>query len=93
MIRSAVLTTLRSLRRSDLVAELNQTDVDLQRTDSMMAEKNCFNSSCGRLHFLGWRSTGSTGSTASAGPFSQLLFLTISTNQINRNNNKILLFH
>ncbi len=33
MIRSAVLTTLRSLLRSDLVAELNQTDVDVQRTD------------------------------------------------------------
>ncbi len=31
MIRSAVL-------RSDLVAELNQTVIDVQRTDSMMAE-------------------------------------------------------
>ncbi len=38
MIRSAVWTTLHSLLRSDLVAELNQTDVDVQRTDSMMAE-------------------------------------------------------
>ncbi len=38
MIRSAVRTTLRSLLRSDLVAELNQTDIDVQRTDSMMAE-------------------------------------------------------
>ncbi len=55
MIRSAIRTTLRSLRRSDLVAELNQTDVDVQRTDSMMAEKNCFSSSSGRLHFLSWR--------------------------------------
>ncbi len=55
MIRSAVRTTLRSLLRSDLVAELNQTDVDVQRTDSMMAEKNCFSSSSGRLHFLSWR--------------------------------------
>ncbi len=31
-------TTLRSLLRSDLVAELNQTVIDVQRTDSMMAE-------------------------------------------------------
>ncbi len=38
MIRSAVWTTLRSLLRSDSVAELNQTDIDVQRTDSMMAE-------------------------------------------------------
>ncbi len=37
MIRSAVRTTLRSLLRSDLVAELNQTAVDVQRTDSMMS--------------------------------------------------------
>ncbi len=37
-IRSAVRTTLRSLLRSDLVAELNQTVIDVQRTDSMMAE-------------------------------------------------------
>ncbi len=35
MIRSAVRTTLRSLLRSDLVAELNQTVIDVQRTDSM----------------------------------------------------------
>ncbi len=28
----------RSLLRSDLVAELNQTVIDVQRTDSMMAE-------------------------------------------------------
>ncbi len=41
MIRSAVWTTLRSLLRSDLVAELNQTVIDMQRTDSMMAEYNC----------------------------------------------------
>ncbi len=38
MIRSAVRTTLCSLLRSDLVAELNQTVIDVQRTDSMMAE-------------------------------------------------------
>ncbi len=38
MIRSAVRTTLRSLLRSDLVAELNQTVIYVQRTDSMMAE-------------------------------------------------------
>ncbi len=38
MIRSPVRTTLRSLLRSDLVAELNQTVIDVQRTDSMMAE-------------------------------------------------------
>ncbi len=37
-ICSAVHTTLRSLLRSDLVAELNQTVIDVQRTDSMMAE-------------------------------------------------------
>ncbi len=36
MIRSAVRTT--SLLRSDLVAELSQTVIDVQRTDSMMAE-------------------------------------------------------
>ncbi len=30
MIRSAVRTTLRSLLRSDLVAELNQTGIDVQ---------------------------------------------------------------
>ncbi len=38
MIRSAVRNALRSLLRSDLVAELNQTVIDVQRTDSMMAE-------------------------------------------------------
>ncbi len=38
MICSAVRTTLRSLLRSDLVDELNQTVIDVQRTDSMMAE-------------------------------------------------------
>ncbi len=38
MIRSAVRTTLRSFRCSDLVAELNQTVIDEQRTHSMMAE-------------------------------------------------------
>ncbi len=38
MIRSAVRTTLCSLLRSDLVAELNQTVIEVQRMDSMMAE-------------------------------------------------------
>ncbi len=38
MIRSAVRTTLHSLLRLDLVYELNQTVIDLQRTDSMMAD-------------------------------------------------------
>ncbi len=39
MIRSVVRTTPCSLLRSDLVAELNQTVIiDVQRTDSMMAE-------------------------------------------------------
>ncbi len=38
MIRSAVRTTLHSLLWSDLVAELNQTVIDVQRMDSMMAE-------------------------------------------------------
>ncbi len=38
MIRSAVRTTLRSLLRSDLVAELNQTVIEVQRMDSMMTE-------------------------------------------------------
>ncbi len=37
MIYSAVWTS-RSLLRSDLVAELNQTVIEVQRTDSMMAE-------------------------------------------------------
>ncbi len=34
MIRSAVRTTLHSLLWSDLVAELNQTVIDVQKTDS-----------------------------------------------------------
>ncbi len=38
MILSAVRTTLRSLLWSDLVAELNHTVIDEQRTDSMMAD-------------------------------------------------------
>ncbi len=38
MIRSAVRTTLRSLLRSVLVTELNHKVIDMQRTDSMMAE-------------------------------------------------------
>ncbi len=37
MILSAVLTTVCSLLRSDLVVELNHTVIDVQRTDSMMA--------------------------------------------------------
>ncbi len=37
MIRSAIRTTLSSLLRSDLVAKLNQTVIDMQSTDSMMA--------------------------------------------------------
>ncbi len=55
MICSTVRTTLRSLLISDLVAELNQTVIDVQRTDSMMAEKNCINSSCGGLNFFSWQ--------------------------------------
>ncbi len=38
MIRSEIRTTLHSLLSSDLVAELNQTVIDVQRTDSTMAE-------------------------------------------------------
>ncbi len=38
MIRSAVRTTLRSLLRSDLVAELNQTDNEVQRMDFLREE-------------------------------------------------------
>ncbi len=38
MIRSAVWTTLRNLLRSDLVAELNQTVIDVQRMVSMISE-------------------------------------------------------
>ncbi len=38
MIRSAFRTTLCRLLRSDLVAELNQTVIEVQRTDSIMAE-------------------------------------------------------
>ncbi len=38
MIRSAVRTTLCSLLSSGLVVELNQTVIEVQRTDSMMAE-------------------------------------------------------
>ncbi len=37
MIRSAVRTTLCSLLWSDWVAELNQTIIEVQRMDSMMA--------------------------------------------------------
>ncbi len=55
MIRSAVRTTLRSLLWLDLVAELNQTVIDVQRTDSMIAEQNFFSNSYGRLNFLRWR--------------------------------------
>ncbi len=38
MIRLAVRTTLHCVLRSDLVELLNQTVIDMQRTDSMMAE-------------------------------------------------------
>jgi len=38
IIRSAVRTTLCSVLRSDLEAELNQTVIGVQRTDSMIAE-------------------------------------------------------
>ncbi len=38
MIRSAVRTILRSLLWPDLVAELNQKVIDVQRTAAMMAE-------------------------------------------------------
>ncbi len=55
MIRSAVRTTLRSLLWLDLVAELNQTVIDVQRTDSVIAEQNFFSNSYGRLNFLRWR--------------------------------------
>ncbi len=41
MIRSAVRTTLCSHLWSDLETELNHTVIDVQRTDSMMAELNC----------------------------------------------------
>ncbi len=44
MILSGVRPTLRSLLRSDLVAELNQTVIDVQRTDSMWLS-----------HFRSWR--------------------------------------
>ncbi len=37
MIGSAVRTTLHSLLRTDLVAELNQTVIDVQRIVSMIA--------------------------------------------------------
>ncbi len=40
---------------SEVRFELNQTVIDVQRTDSMMAEQNCFSSSCGRLNSLSWR--------------------------------------
>ncbi len=38
MIRSAVRNILRSLQWPELVAELNQKVIDVQRTDAMMAE-------------------------------------------------------
>ncbi len=60
IIHSAVWTILCILLRSDLVAEmnktqLNQTSFEVQRTDSMMAVYKCISSSCGRLNFLRWR--------------------------------------
>ncbi len=42
-------------KRFYLLAEPNQTVIDVQRTDSMTDEWNCFSSSCGRLNFLSWR--------------------------------------
>ncbi len=48
-------TTFCSLLWSDLVAELNQTVIEVQSTDSMMAEQYCFSSSCTRLNFLIWQ--------------------------------------
>ncbi len=38
IIRSADRTSLYGLLKSDLVVELNQTVIDVQRTDLMMAE-------------------------------------------------------
>ncbi len=64
MIRSAVRTTLRSLLRSDLVAELNQTVIDVQRMDSMMAEYTF-----SAAPVAGWTSSAGEGSTVSAGLF------------------------
>ncbi len=61
MIRSAARTTLRSLLRSDLVAELNQTVIDVQRTDSMMSRTVSTAPVAG--------SSAGEGSTVSAGPF------------------------
>ncbi len=54
MIRSAVRTIRCSLLRSDLIVELNQTVIEVQRTDSMIADYNRFSSSCGKLNFLSW---------------------------------------
>ncbi len=54
MIHSAVRTVLCSLLMSDFVAEPNLTVIEVHRIDSMMAEYNCFSSSCGRLNFLSW---------------------------------------
>ncbi len=62
IILSAVRTTLRSLLRSDLVAELNQTAVDVQRMDSMMSR------TVSTAPVTGWTSSAGEGSTASAGP-------------------------
>ncbi len=67
MIRSAVRSTLHSLLWSDLVAELNQTVIDVQKTDSMMADGRTLSAA----PVAGWTSSVGEGSTASAGPFSQ----------------------
>ncbi len=50
IILSAVLPVHCSLLMSVLVAEPNQTVIDDHRTDSMMAEQNCFSRSCSRLN-------------------------------------------
>ncbi len=55
---------LPSVVRSDLVAELNQTVIDVQRTDSMMATVSA-------APVAGWTTSAGEGSTTSAGPFSQ----------------------
>ncbi len=62
MIRSAVRTTLRSLLWSDLVAELNQTVIDvlIQWWQSWAVSA---------APVEGWTSSAGEGSTASAGPF------------------------
>ncbi len=52
MIRSAVRTTLRCLLRSDLVAELNQTAIDVQRMDSIDDRVELFQQPAKEVPFL-----------------------------------------